>query len=285
MGYKQMPLALRVPGLKPTEKLVLIALTDHANEGHDDSTFVGQGRIAAEVGAKRETVSRVMKVLETKGYITRRANFRETEDGRAYRSSDTTTVLYAAMREAVEKAVDNRDMPGDWETTEFAPPSDEMSLPLVTKYHGGSDEKSLPLVTKSHGGSDEMSQLNRELNRELEQGREQGSEIGKLSFTRPASGTPAPAVDSAEDPRYKHTRDAVRTAAETGDPEQFKEALRENFEDGGRLADNFSDQWTTIPAQCAEPWHAGKWLRTFLNSQAKHSGLSTALADKSEVAA
>lgn len=84
-----MPTALHVPGLTDTQKLVLLSLTEHANAEHGDSTFVGQGRIAAEIGKGRTSVNRAIGALEDAGYITRQPNYRKTDDGRAYRSSDT----------------------------------------------------------------------------------------------------------------------------------------------------------------------------------------------------
>lgn len=179
-----MPTALHVPGLTDTQKLVLLALTEHANAEHADSTFVGQGRIAVELGKARETVNRAMRSLEAAGYIVRKANYRATAEGKRYRSSDTTVVVYAAMQaaidaEAVEKGADDPEALGD--------PSDERSLPLVTRDHDPSDERSLGVVTRDHDPSDTASQQNRELNRESNREANQEREIGNSSAALNAS--------------------------------------------------------------------------------------------------
>lgn len=276
MGFKQMPLALRVPGLSDTQKLVLLAITDHANEDHGNSTFVGQGRIAGELGKARETVNRAVKVLDQQGYITREQNYRTTEDGRSYRSSDTIIVHYAAM----QKAVDNSDNPSVDSKSPVTTPSDLTSLPLVTTDQHPSDEKSLPLVISDHGGSDAASQLNRELNREPEQGSELGSETGNLTFTLTASGeergrSKAVTTDTGETPAYAATRRAVQDAAEAQDMEIFTDALTEYFEEGERLSEYAQNRWSKIPLECADAYSAGRWLKVFLRTASKRELIST----------
>lgn len=270
MGFKQMPLALRVPDLSDAQKLVLLTITDHANEEHGNSTFVGQGRMALELGKARETVNRAVKALCEKGYITREHNYRTTADGRPYMTSSTITVHYEVMQTAVDKAVDNSvDNEGD-PLQKTAPPSDPESLPLVTQDHPPSDVASLPLVTTDHYPRDTESQRNWEVNREVEQGNQFGREI--LSFATKASF--GGESNDTNDPRYKATRDAIQDAADIEDDSPFIDALETYFEDGEQMAGEFLNNWH-LPSHCADPYKAGKWLSTFLNTMRSKHGLET----------
>lgn len=68
--------------LGSTEKFVLIALADMADEEH--SCFPGQATLAAMVGASESTVRRALKKLEDEGVLTRE----ERRNKQGYKTSD-----------------------------------------------------------------------------------------------------------------------------------------------------------------------------------------------------
>lgn len=74
--------AWKVEGLNPTQKLLLVALADFADENH--SCFPGQVVLSRMAGVSRETVSRNLAILESAGLIVR--SRRSRRDGS--RSSD-----------------------------------------------------------------------------------------------------------------------------------------------------------------------------------------------------
>ncbi|MBS1674100.1 MAG: helix-turn-helix domain-containing protein [Actinobacteria bacterium] len=81
MGYKALHWAWELP-LKSTDKFVLIALADLADEKH--SCYPGQKALAAMTGASEVTVRRAIARMEEQGLLTREE--RRNEAG--YKSSD-----------------------------------------------------------------------------------------------------------------------------------------------------------------------------------------------------
>ena len=71
MGYKHTPWAWEITNLNPTEKLVLLCLTNHANNS-TQKTWVSIGTIARECGfapTSRNSIRRALQVLRASGYI------------------------------------------------------------------------------------------------------------------------------------------------------------------------------------------------------------------------
>lgn len=102
MGWKHMPLARRVPGLTNTEKLVLITYAECANADDGDSTYIGQATIARELGKDRSDINKATKRLQELGYISKRPKYVYPPDKPPRRTSNTVTVHYNKMLEAVE---------------------------------------------------------------------------------------------------------------------------------------------------------------------------------------
>lgn len=82
MSNKAVAWAFDLEGLTPTQKFLLVALADFADE--DNSCFPGQATLAKRVGATRETVSRNLTALEVLGAIRRERRHR----GDGTRTSD-----------------------------------------------------------------------------------------------------------------------------------------------------------------------------------------------------
>lgn len=261
-----MPTALHVPGLTDTQKLVLLSLTEHANADHGNSTFVGQGRIAVEIGKGRSSVNRAMHALENAGYITREANYRKTDDGRAYRSSDTTVVHYAAMQAAIDsEGVENVESETPSDTPDLTPPSALTALPLVTSEHGGSALTALGVVLPEHGGSAVAAQQNREPNRELNRESDRECETGTPPIAPTASGG-RPSPQAMHQLPQQIQEDAIECIQQMAVGEQDAEDLYHciaEYVDGAVL--DALDTWQ-VPAQAAKDYHARKWFGRFMNT-------------------
>lgn len=242
-----MPDALAVKGLSDVQKLVLLSIVSHANADHSNSMFWGQGRIGQELGKGRSTVNRALKVLEEKGLIVRSPNYRKTEDGRSYRSSDTIVAVYNRFEVIPDE--DTQD-----------PPSDPTSLPLVAPGQQGSAPTTTGVVLSGQQGSAPAAQLNREPNREPEQGREQGREIGNL-VSRSAT------ADRGNEHKTRKAQmlDMVQRIAQGNDEEAENLESLLDLEYGLEAADHFTEKWS-IPRRCTSRYEAGKWLNKFINS-------------------
>lgn len=267
-----MPTALYVPGLTDLQKLVLLALTDRANAEHGNSTFVGQGRIAADLGKGRSSVNKAMGVLEEAGYITRQPNYRKTDDGRAYRSSDTTVIHYAAMQAAIDAAaVENPHA----ESTEMSPPSALTALPLELSEHGGSALTALGVVLSEHGGSALARQQNREVNRELNQEPDWERETRNAPSAVTASGDrPQQAMhqlpQDLQDEALHIIRQLAQQPSGAQDLELLDDLIRDYITDEGR--DLFLETWS-IPAAAANDYEAKQWFGKFMNSMRRYGYL------------
>lgn len=267
-----MPIALHVPGLTDTQKLVLLSLTEHANAEHGDSTFVGQGRIAAEIGKGRTSVNRAIGALGAAGYITRQPNYRKTDDGRVYRTSDTTVIHYAAMQAAIDAAaVENPHA----ESTEMSPPSALTALPLVLSEHGGSAPTALGVVLPEHGGSATGEQQNRELNRELNQEPDWERETRNAPSAVTASGDrPQQAMhqlpQDLQDEALHIIRQLAQQPSGAQDLELLDDVIRDYITDEGR--DLFLETWS-IPAEAASDYQAKRWFGKFMNSMRRYGYL------------
>lgn len=82
MSNEALNWAWKVTGLPSTQKFLLVALADFADEAH--SCYPGQAKLAEMVGVHRQAVSRNLGQLEAAGFISRQR--RQRDDG--YRSSD-----------------------------------------------------------------------------------------------------------------------------------------------------------------------------------------------------
>lgn len=106
-------MVMAVPGLTPTQKLVLMAVTLRTNSAHDDSMWASQSTIAAEVGTTRETVNATLRLLEERGLLSRSPRYRSTPEGGQYRSTDYVRVNYTALVENQPGGVASDHTPGD----------------------------------------------------------------------------------------------------------------------------------------------------------------------------
>lgn len=86
MSVHVISLALKVSGVSPTEKLVLLVLSNYADE--HSRAYPSHNRLSKETGLTERTVLNALKSLETKGLIDRRE--RRRPDGS--RSSDMITI-------------------------------------------------------------------------------------------------------------------------------------------------------------------------------------------------
>lgn len=91
MSNKAVSWAFDVTGLTSTQKFLLVALADYADEA--DSCYPGQAKLADRVGATRETVSRNLAKLEELGFIRRERRYREG----GFRSSDRFVLTVGLM--------------------------------------------------------------------------------------------------------------------------------------------------------------------------------------------
>lgn len=82
MSYKALNWAWELEELRSSQKFVLIALADMADDKH--SCFPGQDRLAAMTGMSVDTVSRAVRALERRGLLRRVARRRAN----GYRTSD-----------------------------------------------------------------------------------------------------------------------------------------------------------------------------------------------------
>lgn len=82
MSYKALGWAWEMRGLNSSEKFVLVALADLADE--QNSCFPGQEYLAGMIGASVSTVRRSLKSLEKAGLIERSERRRSS----GYRTSD-----------------------------------------------------------------------------------------------------------------------------------------------------------------------------------------------------
>lgn len=128
MGYKEMPLALRAPGLTATEKLVLAAIVEYAHAKHEYATYVRQSTIAEDLGISKETVNRAVKKLSTVGYVRR--------EGEKWRAGGVMVVEIEAIKAALSARL------GLPVVDEISTHIDETSTPGLTKYQTEIDESS-----------------------------------------------------------------------------------------------------------------------------------------------
>lgn len=98
MSNKALHWAWELP-LRATDKFVLIALADMADEEH--SCFPGQKTLAGMVGASLSTVERALKKLENDGLLTRQ----ERRNASGYKTSDR---YYLSVGVALESHPSNR---------------------------------------------------------------------------------------------------------------------------------------------------------------------------------
>lgn len=82
MSHKALSWAWSIQGLPSTQKFLLVALADFADEMH--SCYPGQEKLAGMIGVQRQSVSRNLGELEKAGFISREQ--RRRRDG--YRTSD-----------------------------------------------------------------------------------------------------------------------------------------------------------------------------------------------------
>lgn len=96
--------AWHIPGLTLNEKAVLAFITCKANKREGNVMWWSQKQIAEQIGCSRETVKRVLRVLESRGFISREARHYESTDGGSYRGADFIAVHVPHMLQAAMDA-------------------------------------------------------------------------------------------------------------------------------------------------------------------------------------
>ncbi|ALU38465.1 hypothetical protein AS188_00430 [Kocuria flava] len=93
-----------VPGLNLQEKGLLVFITTKANRRDGMRMWWSQAQIAEQTGCSRETVKRVLRTLERRGFISREPRYFEADGGGTYRGADFITVHLHRMLEATAQA-------------------------------------------------------------------------------------------------------------------------------------------------------------------------------------
>lgn len=101
VGVVETPLADRLHCLTYLERAVLRLLIEHANDQHEDTTFLGQQGLAQLLNATRPKVWEATKMLHEHGFI-------ETEKRPG--KSSITTIIYPAIVAELQRT------PGVWES-------------------------------------------------------------------------------------------------------------------------------------------------------------------------
>lgn len=90
--------------LSTLEKACLAFLVTKANRNHGYTVWWGQQRVADRTGMARKSVTRCLKMLEERGYLTRESQFYEAQGQLVRRGSDRMTVHMDRIRTDAESA-------------------------------------------------------------------------------------------------------------------------------------------------------------------------------------
>jgi hypothetical protein len=138
--------------LTATERAVLLALADHANQ--DGQCFPSQQRLAKFTGAGERSVRRALKRLEEVDLITRSPRF----DSRGHRSSDLIELLYPPDRVAARDRQDSQAHHRPYSPSQPATVAGEPTIePLASKEKkNGKKYRRVkgPCVSDGRNGSD-----------------------------------------------------------------------------------------------------------------------------------
>jgi len=253
VGYKHTEHVWAVPDLTATTKLVLLDLVRRANESKGFTTWASISTIMADTGIRsRTTVRSALNELTARGYVSMKARFQPTDDGRRRQTSHMYTIHMDVIASEGGSTIDRgvgQSLTGGRSTIDHQ----EQGTEPVSLNQEESDTADAGASTQSSSTIDP-----------------DGSTLSPGEKNDPIS----PAFHRSQD--RKHLLQGVQVIAQNRADDDY-EKLEHNTEKFLYALNTFFGRddehifgadygWENIPKKCVDAWEAGKWLNTYLNA-------------------